>query len=247
MNELKQRVYEQLALDYCCKADDIAYGTDNIFSVYTPLPGRRRWEEQEDMRLKILSVKGKLLVTGREDIVAELQERYRNEDAVWFMEAPKMHELNGILEKYGCSIKKIHPFFIAYEKTPVDTAGVEIRFFEKADIEQFRGDPRFKKAYGFEDKAPDELGVAAFERGKILGMAGASGDSADLWQIGIDVLPEARGKRIGIRLVTLLKNEILERGRIPYYGTAISHSISRNIAFQSGFHPAWAELTTEKI
>ena len=40
-------------------------------------------------------------------------------------------------------------------------------------------------------------------------MAGASGDSPTMWQIGINVAPGEEGAGIGTMLVTLLKNEIL--------------------------------------
>lgn len=63
-----------------------------------------------------------------------------------------------------------------------------------------------------------------------------------IWQIGIDVLPEYRGKGVGTNLVGLLKNEILKRGKIPFYGIVESHIHSQNIAVNAGFSPAWAEL-----
>ena len=63
-----------------------------------------------------------------------------------------------------------------------------------------------------------------------------------MWQIGIDVFPEYRGRKVGTNLVTLLKNEILKRGKVPFYGTVNSHFHSQNIAMNAGFFPAWAEL-----
>lgn len=64
----------------------------------------------------------------------------------------------------------------------------------------------------------------------------------DRLQVGIDVLPEYRGRGIGTNLVILLKNEILKRGKIPFYGTAESHFHSQNIAINAGFFSAWSEL-----
>lgn len=78
-------------------------------------------------------------------------------------------------------------------------------------------------------------------------MAGASEDSKTLYQIGIDVLPEYRGKGIGTNLVALLKQELLKRGKIPFYGTAVSHIISKNTAINAGFFPAWAEVYSRKL
>ena len=89
--------------------------------------------------------------------------------------------------------------------------------------------------------------MAAVREGEILGMAGASADSPDMWQIGINVDTNARGCGIGTILVTLLKNEILKRGKLPYYGTAFSHLASQRVALSSGFEPMWAELITSQV
>ena len=43
-----------------------------------------------------------------------------------------------------------------------------------------------------------------------------------------------------------LKQEIIARGKVPYYGTAESHAISRNVAIGSGFLPAWCEIQVRK-
>ena len=127
--------------------------------------------------------------------------------------------------------------------------GLEKKHFPNAKeaIEAFRGDDRYSEAFAFEPDAPDVLGVAAFREGQMLGVAGASSDSPTMWQIGINVNPESREAGIGTLLVTLLKNEILRRGFLPYYGTSMSHIASQRVALGSGFLPAWAELVTAKI
>jgi hypothetical protein len=43
-----------------------------------------------------------------------------------------------------------------------------------------------------------------------------------------------------------LKQEIIARGKVPYYGTAESHAVSRNVAIASGFLPAWCEIQVRK-
>ena len=59
-------------------------------------------------------------------------------------------------------------------------------------------------------------------------------------------MEEAEGLGIGSMLVELLKNEILDLGKIPFYGTAMSHISSQKVALNAGFYPAWAELYCEK-
>ena len=54
-------------------------------------------------------------------------------------------------------------------------------------------------------------------------------------------------KGIAPALAAMLKNEILVRGKLPYYGTALSHIASQRVAVKAGFLPAWAELLSEEI
>ena len=219
MNEL---LIKQLALDYCCKEENIIDGY-NHFTKYTQLEGRRKFQEQEEVGLKIVVVNEKILVTGREDIVAFCKKKYEKETGEWFMEIKKLIQLNNDLKQFGFKLEQVHPFFVATEESVVETSDIEIVRYDQKSIEQFKGDERFSEAYAFGKDTPDVLGVGAFKNRKVLGMAGASKDSKYLWQMGINVMPESRGKNIATMLVTLLKNDILCKGKIPYYGTALSH------------------------
>jgi len=86
---------------------------------------------------------------------------------------------------------------------------------------------------------PDVLATVAWREGRIVGMAGASADSATMWQIGMDVLPEARNLGVGAYLVNWLTHEVLERNRVPYYSTASSNVASQRVAHRTGYMPAW--------
>lgn len=121
-------------------------------------------------------------------------------------------------------------------------AGAMIRIFEGEELEPFRGDERFGEAFLFHELPKDEIGVGAYRDGVLLGMAGATSDSDSMWQIGINVMPEAEGLGIGSMLVAVLKNEILKRGKLPFYGTSMSHIASQRVALGAGFVPMWAEL-----
>lgn len=123
---------------------------------------------------------------------------------------------------------------------------METVWYERDEIAQFAGDGRFSEAFAFCPDAPDMLGVAAVQNGEILAMAGASADSPYLWQLGINVLPHARGRGIGAALIARLKNAVIARGKLPYYGTAVSHIASQRVALKAGFLPAWAELLGEE-
>lgn len=241
MNELLIR---QLAIDYCCTEEDVK-SKDNIFTVYQPKEERRIFEEEECF-LKVVSINGKILATGRSDIIVWVKERYENGSGAWFMEADNLIELDQKLREFGCKIGQAHPFYLATEKSEVDTGDFTIVKYIGDEIEQFRDDDRFDEAFIFQEMPKDELGVAAVKDGKILGMAGATSDSDRMWQIGINVMPEAEGLGIGSMLVALIKNDILDLGKLPFYGTGMSHIASQRVAIRAGFFPAWAELVCEK-
>ncbi|MBQ9031495.1 MAG: GNAT family N-acetyltransferase [Parasporobacterium sp.] len=239
-------LYQQLAIDFCCKPENVA-DSQNYFTVHQFLKGRRTYHEKEECYLKIAVINGKLLFSGRPDILAWCEEQHLDTGGEWFFEAKNMHRLNERFSQDGYQIAFAHPFFIPENTDEIDGGDYEICWYDVDTIGQFRGDSRYKNAYGFCEKAPDVLGVAAIRNGNILGMAGASCDSPTMWQIGIDVDPVARRQGVGKMLVSMLKNEILGRGILPFYGTGMSHFASQNVALGAGFKTEWAELVTSKV
>lgn len=241
MNEI---LIKQLAIDFCCTTEMVK-NDENIFTEYFAQDGRRIFKEGECF-LKIASIQGKILATGKPEIIKWIKDRYQNANGAWFMDMESLRELDNKMKEFGCQIGQAHPFFIATEKSEFRTKDFEIRKFIGKELEQFRGDKRFDEALLFEDVPKDEIGIAAYQDGEILGMAGATSDSPRMWQIGINVLPKARGMGVGSLLVGLLKNELLDMGILPFYGTSMSHIVSQKVALNAGFSPAWAELYCEK-
>ena len=257
--KMKNSLYDQLARDYCCDAADI-YSSDNIFSEYRQIEGQRRFKGQEKCPLKIAVVNGKLLFTGRREIVDECRKRYENASGKWFMDIEKFRELDSILSSYGCKLKSAHPFYLptelseqAVRKDTTDKL-IDSKFKEDFnlvrytgdEILQFKGDDRWNEAFCFDDNTPDVLAVAAVSDGEIIGMAGASADSDDFWQIGINVVQDAEGRHVGTSLVSELTMDILRCGRIPYYGTGMSHIASQRVAAAAGYDVFWFELLAGK-
>lgn len=87
----------------------------------------------------------------------------------------------------------------------------------------------------------------AYENGEIAGVAGASNDTDQIWQIGIDVVPEKQKHHVATDIVKIISNEVLKRDKIPYYGTAWSNIASKRVAINSGYKPVWVEMKAKKI
>ena len=243
MNEILCR---QLAIDYCCSENGIL-ARKNQFTVHRNLEGRRRFWTGSECFLKVAVANGCLLFTGNESILSWCKENYADTDSAWFFESKSLRRLNYRLHEDGWQIETVHPFFISEEPSDARRTDCEIRWYGADAIEAFRGDERFTEAFSFCPEAPDVLGVAALRGDTLLGMAGASADSPTMWQIGINTEPCARGSGIAVTLVTLLKNAVLEKGILPFYGTSMSHIASQRVALASGFVPAWAELVTSRV
>ena len=93
------------------------------------------------------------------------------------------------------------------------------------------------------DYTQDVLGFGAYDKGMLVGLAACSDDCNDMWQMGVDVLPDYRKSGIGSTLTVLLAKEILRKGKVPLYCVAWSNIRSTRNAVKSGFVPAWAEMT----
>ena len=103
--------------------------------------------------------------------------------------------------------------------------------------------PEWSNALCEKRKELDVLGVGAYLDGKLIGLAGCSADCEDMYQIGIDVLPEYRRKGIACSLTSKLALEILKLDKVPFYCTAWCNLKSARNAVKCGFRPAWVELT----
>lgn len=263
-HDIKEIWYRQLSYDYSCTPEELKSKAPVLKKkAYHP---NRRIFRGDDCFLKILVVNGKLVVNADdESFLIKNRSFFENADAAWFFEPDNIRALDRMLAEYGHEVADAHHFYLPVGQTPLKrmpAAGMEsskqesretiltdtgsLRWYEKEELEIFRGDTRFKEALSFIETSPDMLAVTWEEKGEILGMAGASADCEDMWQIGINVLPVGEHRGLGTFLVTNLKEEILNRGKVPFYGTAESHIRSQRVAVQSGFVPAWAELYTRR-
>ncbi|MBN7577014.1 GNAT family N-acetyltransferase [Clostridium sp. 2-1] len=231
---------EQLALDYNCQVSDFAKEKNTI--VNNKLIDGRRIYENDGCFFKVLCFGGKAIIRTSPTIMLWCEEKLVDRNGAWFFLCSNLREIDNKLQEFGHEIADIHHYYLPNLNELCVEPITNVKWYEHEELLQFENDNRFNEALGFDKKHPDVLGVAAFDGDNIMGMAGASSDSKTMWQIGIDVLPKYRGKGIGANLVGLLKNEILKRGKIPFYGTVQSHFHSQNIAINAGFFPAWAEL-----
>ena len=83
-----------------------------------------------------------------------------------------------------------HMFDPKPEYLDIET-NLKIRWLEQKDIMDYYGREEFPNALcdRFHPERPDMLAVIALDGEQIMGMAGCSAGSPEMWQIGIDVCP----------------------------------------------------------
>ncbi|MBU3174901.1 GNAT family N-acetyltransferase [Clostridium estertheticum] len=238
--EILQIAKVQLALDYNCQRSDFEKGKNTI--VENNLIDGRRIYDSDGCFLKLLCFGSGAIISTSPIILPWCEENLLNREAAWIFEYSKLRAIDKKLQEFGHEIADVHHYYLPKPNVSWIEPIASLKWYEYEELSQFKNDKRFGEALAFNGNHPDVIAVAAFEGDNILGMAGASADSKTMWQIGIDVLPEYRGRGVGTNLVILLKNEILRRGIIPFYGTVESHFHSQNVAISAGFFPTWAEL-----
>ena len=238
--ELKQILEEQLALDYDCSVEEIQ-SSNNIFKVWKRNEGAR-YIGDEDCMLKIAVYREKLLVMADEKLLDWCKQIFENATGTWLAEPENLIKIHEKLGEYGQKLADTHHHYIPAVNAQKTVKRYDVKWYEQDEIKVFQGDNRFWEALLFDELTPDMLAVCAVENDTILGMASVTRDCDKLWQIGVNVTEEGRGKGVGAYLTSLLKEQVMERGVVPFYSTVESHIKSQKVAFQAGFEPVMYEL-----
>lgn len=249
--EMYDIFYKQMSLDYSCTVEELKDG-NNYVRTDKRNKGARKFKPDNHVA-KMISLHGKFVLCADEKIKEEA-DKLISVKGEWMSLGQNLDKLNEITRQEGYLAVDQHHYYLPTGKPALSEEELselknkfEIKWYEKDELNCFRNDDRFKFALSFCETAPDMLAVTASKDGGILGMSGASADSDTMWQIGIDVLKEARGNNIGPFLTILLKEEILRRGKLPFYGTAESHIQSQKVGLKSGFIPEWWEAYSYQV
>ena len=79
-------------------------------------------------------------------------------------------------------------------------------------------------------------------QGKTVGVATINADSDNAWQIGLDVAPDHRGRKLGAAMTSSLGLATLAQGKVPYYASRVENIPSMRTALSAGFVLTWAVL-----
>lgn len=248
-NELITSAAAQLARDYCCSAEDF-FSQKNKATLARIADGQRMFRADADFFKAAAMGQGAVISASNEmlEFSSELAKKYTGAE---IFDEKRIWLINRKLAEFNKAITVNSIFYLPatpYKYTARD--GFRLRFYEEYEIaRELYGVKGFNNALLYRDDKPrrDVLAVCALNGGSVVGMAGASNDSRKFWQIGIDVVPEFRGRGIGSELVSALTQAVFMHGAVPYYSTWSGNIASQNTARRAGYYPVWSEICASDI
>ena len=236
----------QSAIDCSCEPEDFLKN-ENVVTESLHADGARKYLKLPHI-CDLVSYGSNVVACCRRDLIPGVK-RFVDTmpNAATCFETPSIYALNHVLEKADARVC----FMASYFLPDVDLVfGADLACpFETRLLHQedFAGLylPEWSNALCRERKELDVLGIGAYDGGKLAGFAACSADGEDMWQIGIDVLPEYRRRGIASALTNRLARAIFEREKVPFYCAAWSNVKSVKNALRSGFRPGWAEITAK--
>jgi len=239
--DIRRRLLQQLAWELNCAPED--FSADGAVLTSPVLHEKRRRFSDRPYFLQMATFGAGAVISADERLHPWLRAWAEGERGFWLFEQHHFFALELKLREYGYRMSQTHHMFLPKPELLDRKTDLSLRWLEQEDLRPFYGREELSNALcdRFRPERPDMLAVAAMDGERLMGMAGCSADTPELWQIGIDVLPPYRGRGVGRTLVGLLRDEALRRGALPYYGTSLSNIASWRIALETGFLPAWVE------
>lgn len=243
--EIMQIALQQSAYDCNCAPDDFLR-TKNVLNVSKQHPLSRKYLSYP-MSCDLVSYGSNIVAQTDERLILKVREYIDTHSVEHCFETPNLHLLDEILRPFGQKVCFMAEYFLpnmdVFHVLPCE---YEVRVLHQKDFENLYIS-EWSNALCADRKELDVLGVGAYDRGKLIGLAACSADCDSMYQIGVDLLSDYRRRGIASALTTQLASEILALGKVPFYCAAWSNLKSVRNALRSGFRPAWVHITSKDI
>lgn len=238
-------VRRTLAADFACA--EACFSQAGVFLTEAKeMPGRRRFPFRAKS-FNMMTMGASVVITCSADRLAWAQTQLSYLDRNTLFSIATFARLTALVASDDQFMAGPDPKFICARDTfrPAPTPmDVSIELVTAAQMPALYTHTGFYNALGYQlaSPRPDVLATVARRNQTVVGIAGASADSDDLWQIGVDVVPAYQGRGIGKALVSELTAAVLAAGKVPYYTAALSNLRSSHVALSLGYWLAWLEV-----
>lgn len=235
---------KQSAIDYGCEPADFLAETGKV-TLSRANPAARKYLPLP-FKLDMTSYGSCVVAQCSEELEPVAEAYIAKYDVSHAFETPHLQALDDLLEPHGLRVCFMAEYFLPdVDAVKALPCPYELRILHQADFADLYL-PEWSDALCEKRKELDVLGVGAYDGKKLVGLAGCSADCEDMWQIGVNVLPQYRRKGIASAMTSRLALEILERGKVPFYCAAWCNLKSVRNAIKCGFRPAWVNITARE-
>ena len=239
--DILQTAMQQSAEDLGCSADDFR-GLENVIVPFALGPDCKKYYKLP-ISCNMVSYGTNVVASANGDLYEVVREYISKFQFYHCFETPNMRWLNERIEPMGQTVCYIAEYYLPnLDLLTEKHCGYELRVLEKGQYEDLYVQ-EWANALCKDRKELDRIAVGAYDDGRLIGLAGCSADAKEMWQIGVDVLPEYRMQGVATAVTSKIALEILNRGKVPFYCTAWSNIRSVRNAIKCGFLPTWVEMT----
>lgn len=241
--EILQIAAKQSSMDINCNQSDF-FESKNVIAKLELGPQAKKYYK-EPIACNFVSYGSNIVASVREqyrEIVQEYIEKFQ-----WYhcFETPNIHWLDSRMSELGQKVCFMAQYFLPdMDRIKGLPCKYQLKVLEQNDFKNLYL-IQWSNALCEDRKELDVLAVGAYDEDKLIGLAGCSADCENMWQIGVDVLPEYRKQGIAAALTSNLAMEIIKRDKVPFYCCAWSNIPSSKNAIKSGFYPGWVEMTVK--
>lgn len=203
-----QIALQQSAYDCSCEPEDFLKKENSVHKSVVSDKARRYLQLPHICSL--VSYGTNIVASGQATLLPEI-ERFinSNPNIENCFETPELYALNRILAAADAEICFMSAFFLPdidevfrfHQSIPY-----EIRVLEPIEFAELYTS-EWRNALCADRRHLDMIAIGAYEKGKLVGLAGCSADCDTMWQIGVDVLPAYRRQGIA----SVLTNRLVKK------------------------------------
>ncbi len=241
--EMMEIAMRQSAEDIGCSAEDFKADKNVVLTFKMGKNARKYYKEP--ITCNFVSYGNNIVAASIDETLDLVSEYVRKFEFYRCFETPNFHWLNERLIEKGHKICFMSEYYLPdINRIPTLSCPYETRILNQEDFRELYL-PEWSNALCEDRRHLDVLGIGAYDGNRLIGLAACSADCEEMWQIGVDVLPEYRRQGIACALTSALAKEIISRDKVPFYCTSWSNLRSVRNAVKSGFVPAWVEMTVK--
>lgn len=243
--EIIKIALHQSALDLNCQAHDFLKKED-VIVLSKPNPQARRYLKLP-FYCQLVTYGHNVVASVHKDFQAEVKQYLKAHPRYQAFETPYLLELNQLLNTKGMQVYFMAEYFLPdLEVLKPLPCPYPTKILHPEDFEDLYTSD-WSNALCQDRRHLDILGIGAYDKDRLIGLAACSMDCEEMWQIGVDVLADYRHQGIASSLTSILALEIIKYGKVPFYCCAWSNIASKRNANHVGFRTAWTEITAQPM